>query len=551
MQTYTKCLRSIDFRDSQADEWDNKLSKLSSNLNSESIVLNNYLLRCPDEIISEITSFTEFSRFGFYLKKKRYLKNYLLSDSEESMLVSIRKNAYVAWSDLHKDISGSIKLNYQKNGSICQTGLAQALTDTRCDNSETRKNAWVAIQKAWSDNQLIVAKILNSMVGFRHDIYQKRSHTKKFDYMNEALSTEQLQESTLKAMFSAIENNQDKILEILKTLASIKNSKLNLSKSEPNYYKLNPWDLDSPYPVDNQKIDNADFNSKTDSLIPYESAINMIADAFQNIHPEFSQFVRFMNDSKFIEGRILPNKSPGGYCTDFVRSGTTRIFFTYTGTVSDVITLAHELGHSFHSWMVRDVSFIEKDYTHSLAETASVFAEKVLTDYLIQRSTNRNEKIQMLWNELMRAIAFLINIPARFEFETLINEHRKTGTLTAEKLIELNDQAWTKWYKDSLTENDKMFWAWKGHFYITYKVFYNFPYTFGYLFSLSIYATQKTSGPNFFNNFKNILRDTTCLSAEEIIQKHLGQDISKIDFWEKPILSILKNLEELESLLHS
>lgn len=147
MQTYTKCLRSIDFRDSQADEWDNKLSKLSSNLNSESIVLNNYLLRCSDEIISEITSFTEFSRFGFYLKKKRYLKNYLLSDSEESMLVSIRKNAYVAWSDLHKDISGSIKLNYQKNGSICQTGLAQALTDTRCDNSETRKNAWVAIQK--------------------------------------------------------------------------------------------------------------------------------------------------------------------------------------------------------------------------------------------------------------------------------------------------------------------------------------------------------------------------------------------------------------------
>lgn len=537
MTTYVMCRQSVDMLDAEANAFENQLFQLRAQLSSASTLLHNYIIRCSDEEFNSVLSSTEMQKFIFKYQLLRKEKDFLLSDTEEQLIAELKNNGYMSWGSLYDEVSGEIKVTIDVSGKPQTMGLAQALGYSRGSDPVLRESAWRAVQQAWKVHQTTAAKILNSIFGWRQDLLKKRSYKKPFHYLDEALFYENLKKSTLDAMFAALEKHHDAILEIPKTLATI------LQTSEPNRRtknQLHPWDLDSPCPI-----------ASTGENIPYEKAIAMIQQAYGQIHPEFGDFVKFMNDSNFIEGRTLPNKSPGGYCTDFCRSGTTRIFLTYTGSVSDILTVAHEIGHAFHSWLVRDLSFVQKNYTHSLAETASVFGETVFTDFLLQQATRKEEKISMLWNELMRGYAFMINIPARYELETQLNEERMKGPLTAEKVTALNKAAWEKWYKDSLTEMDEMFWAWKGHFYSTYSTFYNFPYTFGYLFSLSIYATQKTSGPDFFNNFKNILRDTTCLSAEEIIQKHLGKDISKIDFWEKPILSILEKQKELKSLLQN
>ena len=219
------------------------------------------------------------------------------------------------------------------------------------------------------------------------------------------------------------------------------------------------------------------------------------------------------------------------------------------GSGSDVSTLAHELGHGYHSWVMRDMPTAKTHFPSTLAETASVFAETVLHDALIENSNNAEEKLTYAWAELEGATAFLINIPMRLDFERNFYEARKKGKVSADQLSEIMDASWTRWYGSTISQNDRLFWAHKLHFSMSGTSFYNFPYTFGYLFSLSIYARREQLGDKFMETYVNILRDTGNMTAEDLIQKHLGEDITKPAFWQKAIDVVIAKVESFEKLV--
>ena len=149
----------------------------------------------------------------------------------------------------------------------------------------------------------------------------------------------------------------------------------------------------------------------------------------------------------------------------------------------------------------------------------------------------------------MGATSLLINIPTRFEFEKEFYEKRQNGILVAEEMSDLMDQTWSRWYGPTISQNDRMFWATKLHFAMSQVSFYNFPYTFGYLFSLSIYARRKDLGADFMKTYVNILRDTGSMSAEDLVQKHLGEDIRDQKFWQKAIDHVVGQLKSFETLM--
>jgi oligoendopeptidase F len=144
---------------------------------------------------------------------------------------------------------------------------------------------------------------------------------------------------------------------------------------------------------------------------------------------------------------------------------------------------------------------------------------------------------------------YLINIPARFEFEKAFYEKRRERSLSADELSQLMDETWSRWYGTTLTQNDPLFWATKQHFSFAELSFYNFPYAFGYLFSLSIYARKEALGAKFMPTYRAILRDTGRLTAEELVQKHLGEDITQPAFWQKAIDVEIGKIDRFEALL--
>ena len=166
---------------------------------------------------------------------------------------------------------------------------------------------------------------------------------------------------------------------------------------------------------------------------------------------------------------------------------------TFLGSSNDVKTLAHELGHAFHTWAMRELPVSQTYYPMTVAETASNFGEMILEDYLRQTATNESGLAAGLWQSAQDGCAYTINIPMRFSFECALYTERESRSLNPDDLRSLMRDHWKEWYGDTFSEEDAMFWASKLHFHIAELSFYNFPYLFGYLFSLGVYGVLSGS----------------------------------------------------------
>ncbi len=526
LSAYVSATLSIDATLEESKTKSSQLESVISDFAQTFKPVQLFLITCDQAWIDSIFQAADLKPALFEWEQSRLWKNKMLSEKEEILLTALSTSGFEAWSNLYSTLSGTVRVRLEMNGKTEEIGIAQASGMTRSSNALERKTAWQGIQQAWKTHEEAAASILNGLAGWRLEIYKKKSHTEAVNYLTSPLHENRIQKETLDAMMTAIENNRLDLQKSLPVMAKL------LKKS-----KLDPWDLMAPAPI-----------AKTEAKIEFSQALQMITKAFSGAHPSFGQFVEMMAEKKWIEARVLPNKGNGAYCMGFPKSRTPRVFQTFLGSNYDISTLAHELGHAYHSWVLKDLPIDETEYPSTLAETASIFAETVLADELIANCKTKEEKLEFVWGEAEGAIALLLNIPARFEFEKNFYELRKEKVVSPKELSLLMDQAWTKWYGNHLSENDKMFWASKLHFSMSGASFYNFPYAFGYLFALSVYARRKELGADFWPKYQAILMDTGRMTAEDLVQKHLGEDIRQPQFWQKSlnvVKSKLANLQEL------
>lgn len=240
------------------------------------------------------------------------------------------------------------------------------------------------------------------------------------------------------------------------------------------------------------------------------------------------------------------------YCTGFSKSRTPRVYLSdYNGGSQLLLTLAHELGHAFHSWQMRDLPQAQLNYPMNLAETASIFFETVVGNKLLSMASSDTERFAMLWGDAESAGAFLLNLPARFRFEEELNKRRATGTLSKEEIDEMMVGSWRRYYGDALSDLQDVgsFSQSKLHFYITGISFYNWPYTFGYLFAMGVYAEyERGSHVSFAQLYRELLCDTGRMDAEEVVKKHLGGRIDEVEFWKRAISIAEGKVAELEKV---
>ncbi len=303
--------------------------------------------------------------------------------------------------------------------------------------------------------------------------------------------------------------------------------------------KLSPWDILAPAPERECHGKKYSFNE----------AMDIIIKAFSGLTPEMGEFAKMMHQKNWIDARETEFRAAGAYCTRFDKVREPRVFLTYDGSMGNLMTLAHELGHAYHNWVMRDMHIERTSYAMTTAETASIFAETLVRDYLFENCQNEEDQFDIAWQDGEIAAAMLCNIPARFEFEKQMVEMRKNRALPPSELKILMNNSWEMWYEDSLTEYDDMFWANKLHFHISHFGFYNYPYLFGYLFSLGIYAQRDNYGNGFNELYTKILRDTGSMTAVELIQKHMGKSIEEQEFWQGSLDLVDRAVARLERLV--
>ncbi|QKE72483.1 M3 family oligoendopeptidase [Arthrobacter citreus] len=514
---FVGCLQAQNMADQKANLLRGTLTQLHAKFSTSLTKFHSELTKIEDSVWNTILESDEFKEISFVLNERRQKSSELLSVDQEALITALSVDGYHGWGQMYDTVVG--KMQIEHDDKILSVGQASNLFSSKDRN--VRKEIFEKWEETWGNESDYFAKILNHLAGFRLSVYGQRGWN---NVLKEPLSINRMSQETLDSMWGAIIDNKAPFVEYLQRKAKLLGVE-----------KLSWYDLDAPV-------------ADTDSAISYSEGAEFILDQFKQFGDELTDFTKMAFEDSWIEAEDRPGKRPGGFCTGFSESGQSRIFMTYSGTPSNVSTLAHELGHAFHSFAMKDVHTLNKHYAMNVAETASTFAEMIVADAAVKNANSDDERLALLEDKIQRSVAFYMNIHARFLFETRFYEERKNGVVSKNRINELMEEAQKEAYCGALDEYHPHFWSSKLHFYITGVPFYNFPYTFGYLFSLGIYAKALEEGKSYEQKYIALLKETASMTVEELAQKHLGVDLTKRDFWEKAVKLSLKDVEEFLSI---
>ncbi|MCA1031835.1 M3 family oligoendopeptidase [Bacillus timonensis] len=514
---FVSCLQAQDTADKKAKMHRGTITQLSATLQTALTGLDQKLVAIDESVWTELLSENDFAEIAFVLNERRERASEKLSLDQEKLINSLGIDGYHAWGQLYNTVVGNIKIPFEENGEIKQLSVGQAANKFSSGDREVRKQVFKNWEEEWENHADYISEALNHLGGFRLNVYKERGWE---DILKEPLDINRMSKETLDTMWSVISDHKAPFVEYLDRKAKL----LGLEK-------LSWYDLDAPI-------------AKTESKVTYQEGADFILDQFSKFGVELTKFTKKSFEDRWIEAEDREGKAPGGFCTGFPESNQSRIFMTYSGTPSNVSTLAHELGHAFHGYAMNGVHFLNRNYAMNVAETASTFAEMIVADASVKNAKTEEDRLALLEDKIQRSVAFYMNIHARFIFEKSFYEERKKGMVSSERLNELMLDAQKTAYCDGLEQYHPQFWASKMHFYLTGVPFYNFPYTFGYLFSLGIYAQALEEGTEYEEKYIALLKDTASMSVEDLAQKHLGVDLTQRDFWEKAIKLSVQDVEE-------
>lgn len=491
-----------------------------------STIFTKKLVSISDEAWQTLLEDEQLKEVAFALNEVRDNGKRLLSEEEEKLITNLNKDGLAAWSQLYDTTVSIMTIPFtDKEGNTTEYSVGQAMNRMYADpDPEVRKQLFDNWEVAWTKYAPIFADTLNHLDGYRLTL--QKAHGRE-NFLEEPLEYNRMSEETLDAMWQAVSKHKQSFIDLLKQKATI----LGMDK-------LGWQDVDAPVA----------FGDVKPPRYTYDEACDFVIENFASFGPKLASFAKHALENRWVEAEDRPNKRPGGYCEELPESEESRIFMTFTGSSNDTSTLAHELGHAFHSYVMRDLPSLNRNYAMNVAETASTFAETIISNATIAKAKTTEEKITLLNTKLENATAMFLNIHARFLFEKAFYEERSKGIVSEQRINELMVNAQKEAYGDSLSSYHPHFWCSKLHFFIDVVPFYNFPYTFGYLFSLGVYSEYLKNPEGFEDKYIALLRDTGSMKVEDLAMKHLGVDITKPDFWEAGVQLIEKDAEEFISL---
>ncbi len=465
-----------------------------------------------DDLAKMLAANESLNEIAFFFQQKRLSASYRLPKDQELLYADLAVDGIHAWGRLYDRLSGALRIAVMEKGEIVEKSVGQVQFDS--SQRATRENNFYAADKAWSTLAETAADAINHIAGTRLTKYRTLGLK---DHLEMPLMKNRMTRETLDSMWKAVSSRKPMLQKYFAKKAAM----LGLED-------LSWFDIKAPLRLP----DDAGSGE-----ISYDDASDLIIKTFTQFSPDFGDFAKMAIEKGWIESENRGGKRQGGFCTGFPTKEESRIFLTFTNSADSMSTHAHELGHAYHSWVLRERPYVIRSYPMNLAETASTFAEAVLGQQRLDSAHTASEELAILDNMLGDSVAFLMNIHARFIFEDNFHKERAVGEVSAERLSRLMHKAQKKAYGNSLDTDgyNPHFWISKLHFYITGYPFYNFPYTFGYLLSLGVYALADEFGDNFPEQYRKLLLATGCMQTEEAVQSTFGYDLREETFWNKSL----------------
>ena len=510
-------------------------------------------------ILSEFyVNFPQYKKYEFSINEMLEDDIHTLSPELEGIIAKLQQTGGRAWDRLHEQLISNLK--DPETGKL----FNELRNDAYSPDARLRKESWQKEIALLKQNEIAFAASLNNLKGETLSLLEERSWNCAID---RALSSSRMKKETLDALIAAIEESLPQWRKYLKAKAEyLKNHNATASTNCGKEKGLAFYDLFAPLDGNTANDGNTNTGGQTEtgcntntsdstnnraaseeSLLSknwtFEEARDYIVKEFTSFSPVMGDFAKNAFDKNWIDARVHPGKVGGAYCQDFYVQKESRVLSNFTGAFSDIITLAHELGHAFHFFCIKDKDYRNANYPMTLAETASTFAETIVKQDIL-KTASKEDRIKILELDLQDTCQVLVDILCRFYFERSVFEERQNGELTSEDFCRLMADAQERSYGDGLSaERHEYMWAVKSHYYSVDLDFYNFPYAFGQLFAAGLYSRYKKEGKAFVDIYCNLLSDTGSMSCEDLCFK-AGFDITKKDFWKSGIDFYINEIEQ-------
>lgn len=483
--------------------------------------VDHFLKTAPEDFIVGYLRDSVAKTEAFRITRLREEQVLALSPTEESLLSSLSTSGLHAWGNLYQQITGVLEVEIRGETH----GVASARQFLSSADPELRREATFAIDAAYRSVAPSVAQAWSAIVSWSTTVAKRRSKQTRVTPFQLALRSARLSEQGFEALWEGVRQARSLAQQAVRLQAKA------LGKNT-----LDLWDLRAPDPMQARPI-------------PWFLSIDKIQKGYQKTAPEMGEFIRKLIDQRWIDARLLPNKISGAFCTLLPKSRTSRILMSYTGGMPAAETLAHELGHAYHNWVQRDLPLVQTECPATLAETASAFSEHVFLEELL---TEPDLARPALLHEAGKISIQLLFMPMRFEIEREVHDRSaEGGTLGIKDFDEISRRQWLAHFGDTYTGVDETVWLRTMHNYMTHASFYNFPYTFGFLFSSAIHEKRGDFGSpaEFHRRYVSLLRETGTSTCEELARKHLEADITDPGFWIQALVPFQKRMEKLEKLI--
>ncbi len=458
---------------------------------------------------------------AFALRRAKEAAAHLMSPSEENLAAELNLSGGTAWAKLHGNVSSQLSVPVELEGETRELPMSAVRNLAYDRDREVRRRAYEAELAGWERVAVPLAAALNSIKGQVNTLTRRRGWESPLDA---AIFDANIDRQTLDAMMAAARESFPDFRRYLHAKARA----LGLER-------LAWYDLTAPL-------------GESGRAWSFDEAAAFVVEQFGSYSQRMSDFAARAFRERWIDAEPRPGKQDGAYCMR-LRGDESRVFANFKPSFGGVSTLAHELGHGYHNMNLAARTAIQRQTPMTLAETASIFCETIVRNAAL-RQAGRDEQIEILEASLQGSCQVVVDITSRFLFERGVFETRRDRELSVDELNALMLQTQRETYGDGLDETllHPYMWAVKGHYYSAGRSFYNFPYMFGLLFGLGLYARYQQDPEAFQRGYDDLLSSTGMADAATLAAR-FGIDTRTTEFWRGSLDIVRGDVDRFEALV--
>jgi len=516
LASYASLRMSTDVTNQEALVYMSKIQQIGRKATAQNVLFTRYLKTIDlDELAKQSTL---INHYLFNLKKEQEEAEYLLSEKEEVLYSKLSELGSSSWGQLQSVLTSNVNVSYRDQ----VVTLPEVRNLAYEKDASVRKDAYDAELKAYEIIEDAVSLALSNIKREVTTMNEIRGYASALD---KTLIQSNMTKKTLDAMLNAMKAYRPHFASYLKAKANYLGHKGNLP-----FYELFA-------PV-----------GKLEKTYTYEEASKLVKEGFYSYSNRLGDFAKKAFDNCWIDPFPKKGKRGGAFCSNQPQIKQSRILSNFTGSLSDCLTLAHELGHGYHGEVISSNSPLHWSYPMPLAETASIFCETIMNNHMLKTFTKPEERLSILENSLQGDTQVVIDILSRYFFESALFE-KASGPISKHQMKDMMLQAQKDAYLDGLDHEilHPYMWLNKGHYYSARLNFYNFPYAFGLLFGKGLYAQYLKNPEGFKAKYDDLLQMTT--KADIVtVAKTMDINVEDESFWMDSLEMVKKDIDEVISL---